>query len=204
MFSKLIGSLQKWSGPLALFLVLTGGVAYAANTIGSSDVIDNSLRSIDLKNGAGVKGVDVVDDSLTGDDIIESSLGEVPSATLGGIGRWQSHSGQGCDVSTQLYTCAFTTITLPQATRVLLIGTAKVHDSAFSAQGKCLLATNLGDIGDSATTFVVDNGANEHISLVAITTQGPGAVDFAIRCMETSGDAVIYDAAIAAVALSPD
>jgi hypothetical protein len=86
---------------------------------------------------------------------------------------------------------------------VLLIGTAKIHDAAFSAQGQCLLATNLGDISDSATSFIVDNGANEHISLVATTTTGPGTVDFAIRCKETSGDAVIRDAAVAAVALSP-
>ncbi len=38
---------RQWMGALALFLVLTGGVAYAADTIGSSDVINESE---DLKN----------------------------------------------------------------------------------------------------------------------------------------------------------
>jgi hypothetical protein len=60
-------------------LVATSGTAYAVATIGSGDVIDNSLASVDLRDGAGVKSVDVVDDALTGDDVKEH--------TLSGIGR---------------------------------------------------------------------------------------------------------------------
>ena len=48
---------------LCLVLVLGGGAAYAANTIGSADVIDESLLSQDIKNN-----------TLTGDDVLESSL----------------------------------------------------------------------------------------------------------------------------------
>src|SRR3954468_14440588 len=120
---------------LALFVAVGTGGAYAANTIGSSDVIDESLLSQDLKNGE-VKNADigadamtssklangsvqnsdlgpdavttskikagnvgttdlaagavtsakVGDDSLTGDDVAESSLGPVPQAdTLDGF-----------------------------------------------------------------------------------------------------------------------
>ena len=83
---------------LALFIAVGTGGAYAANTIGSCDVIDESLLSQDLKNGevknadiggnqvtttkikAGnvfnsdlapdaVTGAKVLDDSLTGDDV---------------------------------------------------------------------------------------------------------------------------------------
>jgi hypothetical protein len=57
----------------ALFVSLSG-VAYAAATIGSAEVVNNSLQSVDLKDGAGVKGIDVVNDSLTGLDVQESSL----------------------------------------------------------------------------------------------------------------------------------
>jgi hypothetical protein len=80
---------------------LVGGTAYAANTIGSSDIIDESIQSADIKNGevksvdigdgqvnsADVKdqslstfdvhtflGVDVVDGTLTGDDVQDNSL----------------------------------------------------------------------------------------------------------------------------------
>jgi hypothetical protein len=58
---------------VALFFVLSG-TAYAAGTIGSSQIANNSLKSIDLKNGAGVSGGDVVPDSLTGAQVDESTL----------------------------------------------------------------------------------------------------------------------------------
>lgn len=61
------------------------GTAYAAATIGSGDVIDESLKSVDLKNGAAVKSEDVVNDTvlgggLVGRDIKESTLAKVPDA----------------------------------------------------------------------------------------------------------------------------
>jgi hypothetical protein len=75
---------------LALFLVLSGGVVYAANTVGSADVIDNSLQSADLKDNAGVKSADVVNDTTTGGglaaaDLRPSSVGssEVATDSLG-------------------------------------------------------------------------------------------------------------------------
>lgn len=47
---------------IALFASL-GGIAYAANTVGSSDVIDDSLLSADLKDNAAVRSRDVVNDT---------------------------------------------------------------------------------------------------------------------------------------------
>jgi hypothetical protein len=68
--SKLIAHLRaQWMGALALFLVIAGGTAYAANTIGSNDVIDNSLLSADLKNNQAVKSADVADGQLDGKDV---------------------------------------------------------------------------------------------------------------------------------------
>lgn len=58
---------------LALFLALAGG-AVAAATIGSGDVIDGSLKSVDLKNGKGVRGGDVAQGSLNGSDVRAGSL----------------------------------------------------------------------------------------------------------------------------------
>jgi hypothetical protein len=84
---------------LALFIALGTGGAYAANTIGSADVIDNSLLSQDIRNGTltaddvaneslgtnrikngSLLGVDLANDTLTGSKINESTLGQVPSA----------------------------------------------------------------------------------------------------------------------------
>jgi hypothetical protein len=59
---------------IALFIAL-GGVTYAATTINSGDVVDNSLKSVDLKDGKGVKGADVVPDTLDGAAIDEDALG---------------------------------------------------------------------------------------------------------------------------------
>ena len=74
---------------LGVFIAL-GGSAYAVNTVTSSDIVDgqvnNSLTTFDVST---FLGADVVDNTLTGADIQESSLGQVPSAAnaakLGGI-----------------------------------------------------------------------------------------------------------------------
>jgi hypothetical protein len=58
---------------LALFIALSTGGAYAANTIGSSDVIDNSLLSQDIKDG-NVKGVDLANGSVSSGRIIDGSV----------------------------------------------------------------------------------------------------------------------------------
>lgn len=68
----------------ALFFALAGS-AYAVASINSADVVDNSLRSVDLKNGAAVKSEDVVNDTVTGGglagpDIKELTLAKVPNA----------------------------------------------------------------------------------------------------------------------------
>ena len=87
---------------LALFVSL-GGVGYAAATIGSAQIKNNSVRSTDIKNNSvrstdiknndvrgtdvrtgTVNGSDVGNDSLTGADVVESSLGTVPSASNAG------------------------------------------------------------------------------------------------------------------------
>jgi hypothetical protein len=89
---------------LALFVAL-GGAAYAAATIGSADIIDDSIRSRDVRNedlrgrdiadsslgtsdviNNSLRGRDVKTDALDGTDINENSLATVPDAAkLGGV-----------------------------------------------------------------------------------------------------------------------
>lgn len=59
---------------IALFVSLSG-VAWAATTLKT-----DSITSKYLKNGKAVKNVDVVNDTLQGDKIKESTLAQVPSA----------------------------------------------------------------------------------------------------------------------------
>ena len=77
---------------LALFLVVAGGAAFAAraakDSVTSRSIKNDVVKSKDLKNGKGVTGVDVVDDSLKGADIDETSLtlpsGASPTGPAGG------------------------------------------------------------------------------------------------------------------------
>lgn len=93
---------------LCLFLLLSGGTAYAthpggANTISSEDIINGEVQTPDL-DGAAVTGTrlagnsvnsskvvnsslttnDVLNDSLTGDDVLESSLEGVDADRVAG------------------------------------------------------------------------------------------------------------------------
>ena len=73
------------AGLLALFLVIAGGTAYAADTIGSSDIIDGSGKDGNDIGNNQVYSADVRDDTLnngglSGADIREDSLAKVPDA----------------------------------------------------------------------------------------------------------------------------
>jgi hypothetical protein len=57
----------------AVVLVATTGTAYAANTVGSDDIIDDSIQSVDIKNET-VTSVDVLNNSLASADIRNSSI----------------------------------------------------------------------------------------------------------------------------------
>jgi hypothetical protein len=83
---------------LALAFALGGGVVYAANKIGAHGIAKNAIRSYHIRNkqvkrqdiaGGSINGRKVSNDSLTGKDLKEASLGLVPSAqdarTVNGI-----------------------------------------------------------------------------------------------------------------------
>ena len=72
---------------LAVFIAL-GGTAYAVNTVGSSDVIDESLLSQDIKNGE-VKLADIGQAAVASDELANNQVkaadigdGEVKSAEI--------------------------------------------------------------------------------------------------------------------------
>jgi hypothetical protein len=67
-------------GALALFLVIAGGTAYAANTVGSSDIIDESILSQDVKNGQ-VKTSDIGNGQVRTADLATDSVGSDEIAT---------------------------------------------------------------------------------------------------------------------------
>jgi hypothetical protein len=78
MFSTLLGHLRsQWMGALALFLVLTGGSAYAltgSNTVFSDDIVDGAVKQADV--GSEAVGTDEVKNgALTANDVAPNSIG---------------------------------------------------------------------------------------------------------------------------------
>ena len=73
---------------LLAFVVLAGGAAYAANTIGSADIIDGQVKTPDLANNA-VRTGKVLDESLTGHDIQDNTIGgaDVNESLLDPLGQ---------------------------------------------------------------------------------------------------------------------
>src|SRR5215208_5605913 len=109
---------------IACFGVVAGGTAYAADTIGSSDVINESLLSEDIKNGEvrfselanssvgtfkvidnSLQAADLAADSVTGSEVANSSLtgNDVDTGSLFGSDIANS-SLSGTDVATDSLT----------------------------------------------------------------------------------------------------
>lgn len=199
---------------LTLFMFLGTGTAYATHLIvNSSDVVDESLVSADLKNGAAVRATDVVSNALTGGTINESTLAQVPSATLGGLGRTAATGDDSiaCDPEGSAYVrCVSLTIRLPAPARVLLNGRIGAAGEWGSNAGAAWC--RWGGVVTSGTVNSWVNGYPDErdLSLVGLTGAMPaGEYTFAIECNDVlassypNGAVQYRDAWMTAVAISP-
>src|SRR5215210_963256 len=98
---------------LALFLALGGG-AYAAATlparsVGSKQLKKNAVVRAKIKKNA-VNGAKVRNNSLTGDDILEASLGKVPSAAAADTATNAGHAGSSGALDKATYKAAGGTV----------------------------------------------------------------------------------------------
>jgi hypothetical protein len=102
MWPKFLAHLRgQWMGALALLLVLTGGTAYAANTVFSSDIVDNQVYSADVRNdtlaGGGLAAADLRSGSVSTAEIGDNQVrsGDVRDEGLSGGGLAASDLGPG-------------------------------------------------------------------------------------------------------------
>ena len=207
---------------IALFLVLSGGTAVAlagANTVFTDDIANDTqpasggnpaggLVAADLRPNS-VGSSEVANDRIAGADINESSLGQVPSALLGGFGR--SNGGQFCNPESATFIpCAVVTLNLPKQARLLLVAQAKAtfDDSSENAgNGFCRIGTDAGYLPETQTRVDIDRSTNEteNLSLVGVTGPfPPGQHSFRIACSEFFGGIYFLDVGISAVAISPN
>ena len=77
---------------LCLVLVLTGGVAYAANTVFSSDIVNGEVKSIDIGTNE-VTGADIDNGTVASADLANDSV-NVNKVTTGAVRTAEVADGQ--------------------------------------------------------------------------------------------------------------
>jgi hypothetical protein len=188
---------------LALLLSLAGG-AYAVEKISSRDVVNNSLRSADLRNGRAVKAHDVKSNDLTRKQIDERTLDAAAFAPIAG------DESVDCDPSSaSLVDCVKTTLPLKERSRILVIATGNEESVSAPAQASCRLR-----IDSSVETLAVSpgEGAFDNTSSTAtngfartLVTDDPlprGRHTVALVCNQLAGDVRIDAPTIAAIAIA--
>lgn len=131
---------------VALFVSL-GGVSYAAATIGSAEIKDNSVKSKDVRNKTLV-GKDVKPNALGGNQVNESKLGQVPSAASADSATQAQNATQAENAANAQTAAAVG----PDG-----VGTAAIQDNTVSA-------TDLGATVIRSTTVNVAAGGTEFAS----------------------------------------
>jgi hypothetical protein len=194
--------------------------AIADGAVNSAKVEDDSLTGDDIKddslNGYDIQGLSAADmhaNTLTGGQILESSLGEVPRATIAGHGGYGRDSGEPAFCSPtddQWTTCASVGLTPSAPARFLVTGRFFASSSAFfpedaDGQGQCRLGSSaLGGIPGSTVSVEVVDRDGDWVSITGITDViQPGNHSFGLDCRETAGNLTTGGAHVSAVAISP-
>ena len=179
---------------IAVFIAL-GGVGYAATKINGKTIKRASIPGNRLKN-----------DSITGQQVNESTLGTVPNAAaLAGapasdyltIGRSAQQNGTCDPTDTNFVNCVNVTLNMPHAGRVLLVGAGVAIDQgAIGAEGTCRLAADNNVVsGSPISVYARAQPANEDFSLTAVTESlGAGSHSLRLACNEeATGSGIQFD-----------
>jgi hypothetical protein len=155
----------------------------------------------------------IADNAVSGADVAESSLGEVPSALQGGLGRYAFEGT--CDPGNSTFIpCSFVPITLASPARLLVIATVRAETEAGDefGLGDCRIGTTSGPIDASTVRFALDDDQEDDVdvgSLIAVTDVFPAGTHFVgVDCNELTGfppedwDIQFEPARVVAVALS--
>ena len=145
--SRLIALVRaQWAGLLALFLVIAGGTAYAANTVGSADIINGEVKTQDIGDSE-VRAADVAPDSLGSAKIADRS---VKNADLS-LGASSSNTIADNGVrSVDVFDNTLTAADLGTGS----VGTNEIADQTVT--GTDLAGTGEGDNGFSGDEEIID------------------------------------------------
>lgn len=130
---------------VCLFVILAGGIAYATGKIGSHEIKNNSIKSVDLKNRKAVRGKDVVGNSLRGAQIGEKTLNAQAFAPLAGNGA------ASCALTTTSpVACARTSIRLQRPSRLFIVATGGQESNGVPTHASCAIRIDGVAIGGGA------------------------------------------------------
>lgn len=185
---------------LALFVAL-GGSAYAITRIDSGEIVNDSLKSKDLKDGKAVAGRDLRQDTLTGAHIRESRLDASQFSAF-------AAGGGGCSPSPTPTPCGEASISLETASTVLAIVDAGFSSPDAPASVICELAFDGApaastSVGQDTRTHM--NGVNaEGFAFSGLSQKlTPGQHQITVAC-STGGEAQVSGVRISAIALGSD
>jgi hypothetical protein len=156
---------------LALFVALGGTTAYAANTIGSKDVIDGSLRSRDIKNG-NVKSTDIGRDQVTTSKLKAGNVGatDLADGAVNGAKVLDSSLTAG-DLASDA------------------VDSAKVTDNALTTAD--IAGADVNGAAISVSAGLVPNGRCKQLDATVIGAKAGEAVVFSVKAPLQDG-VVIY------------
>ena len=142
---------------IAVFGVLAGGGAWEASKIGTNDIKKGAVTVKKLHQNA-VTTKKIKDNAVTGDKVNEPTLGQVPSALLGGFGG--SSANVFCNPESGAFTaCASTeNLDVPPGAAALVLGHVNggVDANATKGIGDCRLsASSTGAFPTTRQTFKV-------------------------------------------------
>ncbi|MGH2975082.1 MAG: hypothetical protein ACRDLL_09490 [Solirubrobacterales bacterium] len=189
---------------LALVLALGGG-AYAINRVDSRQIVNGSIRSVDLKNGKAVHAADVKRNGLRGRQINEGTLNASRFAPIAG-----REAGDCNPSSAATYTpCAETKLVLSDAARIFAVATGNQESLGGAAKAFCEvridnepspLAVQPGEQASDNTSSLATNGFAR--TLVTPEPLPKGRHDISLACKELTGNVRIDVPTIAAIAIS--
>jgi hypothetical protein len=188
---------------LALLFAMAGGAAYAVDKINSHDLVNGSIRSIDLKNRKAVHGVDVRRNTLTGKQIKERTLDGQAIVSLGGDETVDCIPNS----FTAFSNCASTTLNLKRRSQVLVIATGNQESVGGPAQASCRMSIDgaretLSVLpGEETTKNTSGTATNGFARTLVGRSLGAGSHQFALACRRFSGRVRIDRPTIAAIAI---
>jgi hypothetical protein len=187
---------------LALLLAISGGAAYAVDRINSHDVVNGSIRSVDLKNRKAVRGIDVRRNSLTGKQIDERRLNGSAIAQVSGV-----ETG-GCTLLVIPRSCVKGTLNLSAPSRILVVATGNQESLGGPGQASCRvtidstaqsIAVDPGEVATDNTALTATNGFAR--TFVSPTPLAAGKHLVGLSCKRLLGNVRIDSPTIAAVAV---